>query len=287
MRLFRRIVKGIGYLVAAVVAMVAGYIILMSGMFHTPGSYAEVAQYRPAGGAVLVVGGASGTGLEIVRQMRELGQDVVVTVRGSSNTEALEALGVRTVTMDALDRVQVFSAISGGSYSAIISTVGTSSRDLPQRQNALQSLIYGQTKMDPNKRPDFIGNKNVTDAAVAAGIERFLLITVIGAGDSAKAVPLPARRGHDDVTPLKTQAEDYLRESGLAYTIIRPGGLGPRNLDQTGTARLTEDPRAFSYLARSDLAQLTIAALNDQETVGKTYTAYDPSRLHLWNLFID
>jgi uncharacterized protein YbjT (DUF2867 family) len=287
MSLIRRIVKGVGYLAAALVAAVAGYVILMSGMFHTPESYAEVAQYRPAGGTVLVVGGASGTGLEIVRQMRELGQDVVVTVRASSNTWALEALGVRTVTMDALDREQAFSAISAGNYSAIISTIGTSSRDLPKRQNALQSLIYGQTKMDPNKRPDFIGNKNVTDAAVAAGIERFLLITVIGAGDSAKAVPLPARRGHDDVTPLKTQAEDYLSESGLAYTIIRPGGLGPRNLGQTGTARLTEDPQSFSYLARSDLASLTIAALSDPETIGKTYTAYDPSRLHLWNLFID
>ncbi len=125
------------------------------------------------------------------------------------------------------------------------------------------------------------------DAARAAGVKRFVLVTVIGAGDSADAVPLPARRGHNDVIPLKNQAEDYLRASGLDYTIIRPGGLGPRNLAETGTAKLTEDAKSFSYMGRTDLAKLTVAALGDPTTIDKTFTSFDSSRLHLWNLFID
>jgi uncharacterized protein YbjT (DUF2867 family) len=225
--------------------------------------------------------------LEIVKQLMERGESVVVTVRSTSNTDALDALSVDTVVMDALDSQQVHDAVAAGRYAAIVSTLGTSSRDLPTRQNFVQGLVRGQTKMDPMKRPDFIGNRNLVDAARVAGIKRFVLVTVIGAGNSADGLPLLARRGHNEVIPLKTQAEDYLRDSGLDYTIIRPGGLGPRNLRFTGTAKLTEDPLSFSYMGRSDLGHLTIAALGDPAAIGKTFTAYDPSRRYFWKLFMD
>ena len=279
--------KALGYLAIAGLAVVVGYVFLMSGIFHTPESYFQPAPYRAASGRILVVGGTRGTGLEVVKQLVERGEDVVVTVRPTSDTEALNKLGVETLTMDALKPEQVQAAVSQGGYAAIVSTLGTSSRDLPTRQNFVQGLFRGQTKMDPRKRPDFIGNRHLIDAALAAGIPRFALVTVIGAGDSADGLPLLARRGHNEVIPLKTQAEDYLRNSGLDYTIIRPGGLGPRNLAVTGTAQLTEDPLSFSYMGRSDLGQLTIAALGDPNAIGKTYTAYDPSRRFFWKLFID
>ncbi|MEE4185816.1 MAG: NAD(P)H-binding protein, partial [Gammaproteobacteria bacterium] len=130
--------------------------------------------------------------------------------------------------------------------------------------------------------------KAVIDAAKAAGVQRFVLVTVIGAGNSADAVPLPARPGHNDVTPLKTAAEDYLRASGLDYIVIRPGGLGPRMAPlKTGTAKLTEDPRAFSYMGRPDLAEITVAALGDPTAYNKIFTAYDENRVYLWDMFID
>jgi uncharacterized protein YbjT (DUF2867 family) len=287
MKLLRLVLKSLPWLLGAVVVALAGYVVLMSGMFHTPSSVHEFKVYQPGTGPVLVVGATQGTGLEIVRELVNRGQPVVASVRSTSRTAELDELGVEKVILDALDEAQVGAAISPGRYSAIISTVGVSVRDLPERRNALQSLIKGQVKMAPDKRPDYIGNRNLVDAARAAGIRRFLLVTVIGAGDSAKAVPLPARRGHDEVTPLKTQAEDYLRASGLDYTIIRPGGLGPRNLAPTSTAVLTEDAASFSYMSRTDLARMTVEALGDTSTIGRVYTAWDPSRLQLWNLFLD
>jgi len=87
------------------------------------------------------------------------------------------------------------------------------------------------------------------------------------------------------VMELKTRAEDHLRASGIAYTIIRPGGLG--NVKETGTAVLAEDPQAFSYISRADLATLTVAALGDARTEFKTYSAYDPSRKVIWKMFND
>jgi uncharacterized protein YbjT (DUF2867 family) len=84
---------------------------------------------------------------------------------------------------------------------------------------------------------------------------------------------------------LKSQAEDHLRASSLDYTIIRPGGLG--DVKATGTAVLADDPRAFSYISRTDLADLVVQALGDPTTIGKTYNAYDPSRRTMWKMFND
>jgi nucleoside-diphosphate-sugar epimerase len=288
MRILKTVFKVFGFMLGAVVLVAAGYLLLMSGIFHTPESFHAPAAYQQQRGAVLVVGATRGTGLEVVKQLQARGETVVASVRASSNTAALDELGVEQVILDALQPDTVRAAILPGRFSAVISTLGTSIRDLPERRNFLQSLLKGQVKMDPNARPDFVGNKAVIDAAAAAGVKRFMLVTVIGAGDSAEAVPLPARPGHNDVTPLKTQAEDYLRASGMNYTIVRPGGLGPRMMPaKTGTAKLTEDPMAFSYMGRPDLAEIIVAALGDITAYNKTFTAYDENRVYLWDMFVD
>jgi uncharacterized protein YbjT (DUF2867 family) len=273
------------YSFLALVFAVATYVFLMSGIFHTPKSFLTSSAYVSPGGKILIVGGTRGTGLEIVKLLLERGEDITVTVRKTSNVDALNALGVKQVVADALVVEQVQRAIPQGEYRTVISTLGTSASDLPTRQNPLTSLISGQVKMDPNKRPDFIGNRNVIDAARAAGVERFIFVTVIGTGESHAAVPLPARRGHNEVLPLKQQAEEYLRASNMKHTIIRPGGLSSGV--STGAAKLTEDPISFSYISRIDTAKLVVAALGDPQTIDKTYTAYDPKRLYLWNLFLD
>ena len=53
----------------------------------------------------------------------------------------------------------------------------------------------------------------------------------------------------------------------------------------TGTAILADDPQAFSYIGRADLAALTVQALGDPSTIGKTYNAYDPSRKTMARMF--
>ena len=200
----------------------------------------------------------------ITRQLRERGENVTVAVRRTSNTAELQKLGVATVIADALDPAQVQSAVTSGNFAAVISTLGT-------------------TRGEQDKRPDFIGNRNVIDASKAAGIKRFVFITVVGTGNSAEAAPRPSRNFLKDVIALKSQAEDHLRASGLDYTIIRPGGLG--DVPATGTAVLVDDPAAFSYIGRIDLANLAVQALGDPATIGKTYTAWDPSRKTMAKMF--
>lgn len=260
------LLKAIGWLLLALVVLIASYVFVFSQSFHTPVNVHTPAPYVSPGGPVLVFGGNRATGLEIVRMLREEGEDVTVAVRATSNTDALKALGARTVVADALDAASVQAAFAGGAYKVVVSTLGTS-----RGENA--------------KRPDFVGNRNVIDAAKAAGATRFVFVTVVGTGNSYDAAPLPARSFLKDVIVLKGQAEDHLRASGLQYTIIRPGGLGLGK--STGQAVMVDDPQAFSYIARVDVAKLAVEAIGDPATIGKTYNAYDPARKTMWSMFQD
>jgi uncharacterized protein YbjT (DUF2867 family) len=256
--------KFIGGLLLALVLTLAAYVFVFSGSSHEPINVRAASGYTSPGGPILVFGGTRGTGLEIVRQLRERGETVTVAVRRTSNTVELQKLGVDTVIADALDVETVQAAMSSQTFAAVVSTLGTA-------------------RGEQDKRPDYIGNRNVMDAAKAAGVPRFVFITVIGTGNSADAAPRPSRNFLKEVIALKSQAEDHLRASGLDYTIIRPGGLG--DVPATGTAVLVDDPAAFSYIGRIDLANLAVQALGDPTTIGKTYTAYDPSRKTMARMF--
>lgn len=214
---------------------------------------------------VLVVGGTRGTGLEIVKRLRAEGHSVTVMARPSSETSALETLGAHVVRADALDADAVAAAIVPGRYRAIISTLGGSGKD--------------------SERPDYEGNRNLIDAARAAGIRRFIMVTAIGAGDSADTPPIIAKWLLKDVISLKSQAEEHLKTSGLDYTIIRPGGLLDKSA--SGQAVLSEDPQTFSWIARTDLSQLVVDALDDRQTIGKTFSAFDATRERIWSTWTD
>ena len=216
----------------------------------------------PGEGPVLVIGGTRATGLDIVKLLRERGDEVFVLVRPSSDASEVEATGARVVRGDALNPDDMTAALASAQFRAIVSTLGGKNLEGP--------------------RPDFEGTRTSVDAARAAGVSRYVLITVIGAGDSRDASPALASYVLRNVIPEKTKAEDYLKTSGLDYTIIRPGGL--LNKEAQGKAYLTEDHRAMSWIRRADLAVLAVRALDDPRTIGKTYHAFDPDRTRFWSI---
>ena len=211
---------------------------------------------------IYLIGATRGTGLEIARILGTAAIPMMALVRPSADISELESTGATIVRGDVLDIASIEGSIS--SAGAIISTLG-GKRGVP--------------------RPDFDGTRNLVDVARAAGINRFILISAAGIGDSHASISEQAHKFLDPVLEIKAKAEDYLISSGLDYTIIRPGGLS--NGPMTNTAELTADAESFSYMGRKDLAHLVVQSLGDASTIGKTYTAYDPNRLHLWNLFLD
>ncbi len=242
------------------------FFILIVAAFPGAGVFAQhAAAATPAtmaDGGVLIFGGTRNTGLEVTKLLRARGETVTVFVRPASDRTALEPLGVRFVAGDALIADDVNAAFADVRYRAVITTLGCFKCDVP---------------------PDFLGNQNVFDAARDAGIRRVIMVSSIGAGDSAEAMPWIAKWALEDVLVLKTRAEDYLQATGVPYTIIRPGGL--KHGEPTGNALLTEDPMAMGIVTRRDLAQLIVDALDDPAAGKKIYTALDSEFSWPWDMW--
>lgn len=258
----KTLLKILGALLGVVLVLVAALLVfvLLTLKPHLPGSE-FVLQPLPADGTrkVLVFGATGKLGTEIVRDLREHGDQVTAFVRASSDRSQLEPLGVSFVVGDVLDSASVQAAFGADSFDSAIATIaGMSLPDLDRQ-----------------------GNINVADAAVAAGVQRVIFISTVGAGDSRAAAPLISRLALSKILPQKTAAEEHFRASGLAYTIIRPGGLPP-GVVATGRGLLSEDPGTMGFIKRPDLARLVVAALYDDRTIDKTLTAVDPGLERPW-----
>ena len=199
---------------------------------------------------VLVLGGNRATGLEIVKALRAREIQTSVLVRPTAEISALQAMGAEAIVGQAVDSQSVTQAVSRGSFRALICAVGG-------------SLMGGGAHYEPTK--------NMIDAARGANIQRVIMISSIGVGDSHDALPVFVHWILGRAMKQKERAEVYVKASGLDYTIIRPGNLttGPA----TSTARLVLDPKASGKISRADVGQLTAAALDDPAALGKTYAA--------------
>lgn len=102
-------------------------------------------------------------------------------------------------------------------------------------------------------------------AAIAAGVERYVMVSAMG----ADAPPTP------DTEPVfaaylraKTEADEYLMScEDLRWTILRPGGLTEE--PGTGTVALAEHTGRGS-IPRDDVAAVLAALLVDSRTAGLT-----------------
>jgi uncharacterized protein YbjT (DUF2867 family) len=61
--------------------------------------------------------------------------------------------------------------------------------------------------------------------------------------------------------------------SGLTYTIVRPGGL--KSEPSTGNAVLTENPKVCGMIHRPDVARLVCACLKSESANNKVLSAID------------
>ena len=205
---------------------------------------------------VLIFGASRETGLETARLLTARGEQVTAFVRPTSDIAELKSLKPRLVYGDVLDPEAVGKAFAAGRFRAVVCSIGAHRGQVP--------------------RPDFEGVKVIVDAAkkLTTGVPRVLMVTMIGAGDSRAAVAPKVIEVLGEPMRLKTLAENYLMESGLPYTILRPGGM--TSDPASGTAIRTEDHMRMGVITRADLARLIVECLDDPATIGKIYHTVDP-----------
>ena len=204
-------------------------------------------------GGIFVLGGNRGTGLEIVKLLRDRGENVTVLVRATSDVTALEPTGAAMVVGDAMDKATIDAGLATGSFRLFIST------------------INGRTPS--GERADAQGNVNAIEAAKEAGVPHFVLLSTIGAGGSIAALPPPLRAVLQGSIDAKNVAEGHLMQSGLTYTVVRPGGLNDD--PPSGRGVLLEDETVLASIGRAELAKLTVDVLYDPGAQGKIYSAIE------------
>jgi len=209
--------------------------------------------------SVFVFGASGRTGRHVVALARAAGLDALPVVRDHAAAVRLEidpGCAERALVADLRDPGSVERALRArGALRAVISVVGG----------------RGDTFADGD------GSIGLIDACVAAGVERFVLATSLGCGDSAEHASAALLRAIGAVLREKTRAEAHLAASTLAWTIVRPGGLS--DTAATGGGALFDDPRVHGRIGCRDLAALLVALVRVPASVGRRLSAVDLATL--------
>ena len=207
---------------------------------------------------IFLAGASRGVGREIAQSLRGQQLKIKALLRTAAVAAQLEGIGIEVVLGDALNVGDVERAmLTDEPIDTVISTIGGLPSDV--------------------ERPDYPGNRNLIDAAVKAGVQKFILVSSIGAGNSVVAASPQVLEVLGKVLAEKDKAEQHLIASGLTYTIIRPGGL--KSEPATGNGVLTEDPHIIGSINRADVAQLVGRCLNSERANNKILSAVDRNML--------
>lgn len=202
---------------------------------------------------VLVAGASGRTGRELLNLLRTTELSVRAMTRDPEKVGRLARLGADEVIVgDLLHLADANRAVAG--VDAVLCAVGTK----PGLGALTGEFVDGQ------------GVINLVDAARGPGVERFVFESSLGVGDAKAGLPLPARLLVGPILRAKGEAEEHLRESGLTYTILRPGML--TDDPPTGEVVVGEGGDSVSgRIPRADVARLMIAAPFTPDAGNRTF----------------
>jgi uncharacterized protein YbjT (DUF2867 family) len=229
---------------------------ILAGCASLPDPTSGEAGSSPDDELILVFGASGRSGRYVIEELQSAGRPFRAVTSNVQRAREQVGAGYDWVEADVRDP-QSLDAIFEG-VSGVISALGA-------------------TEFDGPNGPEFVdyeGVRNVVDAAIRNGARQMVLISA--AGVTVPDHPLNRMGG---VMTWKLKGEDYLRASGLAYTIVRPGGLLDTDMGQSlvvfrqGDDVPYSDP--LSLTSRGDLARICIAALAEPEARFKTFEAFN------------
>jgi putative NADH-flavin reductase len=197
---------------------------------------------------ILIIGASKGIGLETTRQALAAGYDVRAMSRSASSINLHDAK-LEKVQGNALNQQDVEAALAG--VDAVIMTLGVGLGDLFKPIH----LFSEATRV-------------LIAAMKIKGVARLICITGFGSGDSRSSIALLQRipfkvvfgRAYND----KSLQEQMIKESGLDWTIARPGVLlnGPR----TGRYKVLRAPSEWrnGIISRANVADFLVKQIENR-----------------------
>lgn len=197
---------------------------------------------------VLVAGAHGKTARRLVKMLAGSGHQVWGLVRKEEQMPDVEADGAKPVLIDLEEEGvgAVGGAVEG--CDAVVFAAGAGPGSGAARK---ETMDYG-------------GAVKLVEAAEQNGVRRYLMLSSMGA-DNPEGGPEPMR----PYLRAKARADERLRESGLDYTIIRPGSL--TDGEETGRIEAAESLGRRGDISRSDVARTFAEALEMESTHRKTF----------------
>lgn len=195
---------------------------------------------------ILVLGGHGKVALLLSPLLVERGHEITGVVRNPAHVADVESTGAaaRVADIEALDTDGIATLARG--HDAIVWVAGAGGGD-PRRTWAVDRDAAIRS----------------IDAASAAGIGRYVMLSYFGAGPD-HGVP------EDDdffaYAEAKSAADEHLRASGADYTILAPSAL---TLDEP-TGRIDVSATEATSVGRADVAGVIAQALAEPATIGRT-----------------
>ena len=199
-------------------------------------------------GLILVAGATGRTGRETVSELLGKGYRVRAFVRNIDAAREKLNADIEFVEGDVRNRESIDAALDG--VTAVISTIGAS-------------------RGDPSNGPEFVdygGVKNLVERAASAGVAQFVLVSSMGVTREDHAL----NKMFDNILIWKFKGEEAVRNSGVSYTVIRPGGL----TDEPGGEHafdFRQGDDGEGRIPRADVARVVVAALSMSEAIDKTF----------------
>jgi uncharacterized protein YbjT (DUF2867 family) len=197
---------------------------------------------------VLVAGGHGQIAQRLLRLLAAEGHTGRGLIRNPDHAADLEKLGATPVLCD-LENEDPRPHV--GAAEAIVFAAGAGPGSGPARKRTV----------------DLGAAVKLIDAAKELDVKRYLIVSSIGAHNpSAGAGPMRP------YLEAKAEADEALRESGLDWTIVRPGSL--TNDPGTGMVDVSTSMGRRGSVTRDDVALVMLECLQAPNTIGKQFELF-------------
>jgi uncharacterized protein YbjT (DUF2867 family) len=195
---------------------------------------------------VVIVGGHGQIALRLAKLLAERGDSPRGIIRKTEQADDLEAIGAEPIVLDIENVDDIDDAFAGAD--AVVFAAGAGAGSGPARKLTV----------------DYGGAVKSAEAAIAKEIRRFVIVSAIGANRP--------ERWSEEMKPYyeaKADADKFVAESGLDYTIVRPGRL----TDDPGTGKvdLGAGDGGSGAVTRDDVALVIAEVLRADNTIGKSF----------------
>lgn len=198
----------------------------------------------------LVVGATGTLGRAIANMLLAQGKPVRILARPQSDYEPLAQAGAEVVFGDLKQHATLAPACKD--IEAVITTANSAQRG---GDDNVQTV-------------DLEGNRNLIDAAKAAGVQHMLFMSAAIADSDSPSPFLTA----------KASTEEYLRASGLIYTVLAPDAfmdfwiavyIGLPALQGQPVTIVGQGQRRHSFISAADVAQFTLASIANPSAMNR------------------